>query len=93
MGSSPAALFVVGASTLGTTLLLLPSFWQEVRGATALTASPMMVPQGVGSIFSHVLAGRLTDAIGAGPSRWPRSFLVAQTTVPFAVAGPTTSTW
>lgn len=92
VGSSSAALFVVGASTLGT-MLLLPLFWQEVRGATALTAGLMMVPQGIGSIFSRVLAGRLTDAIGARAVTVAAFFLVALTTVPFAFAGPTTSTW
>ncbi len=92
VGSSSAALFVAGASMFGT-MLLLPLFWQQVRGASALTAGLMMVPQGVGSIFSRTIAGRLTDAIGARSVTVAAFLIVGLTTVPFAFAGPTTSTW
>ncbi len=92
VGSSSAALFVVGASTLGT-MLLLPLFWQQLRGATPLVAGLMMVPQGVGSIFSRTLAGRLTDAIGARAVTVISFVVIGATTVPFAFAGAATSTW
>ena len=92
VGSSSAALFVIGAAMFGA-MLLLPLFWQQERGATALAAGLMMVPQGVGSIFSRTLAGRLTDALGARAVTMTAFLVVALTTVPFAFAGPTTSTW
>jgi hypothetical protein len=34
-------------------MLLLPLYYQEVRGASALTAGIMLVPQGVGTLFSR----------------------------------------
>ena len=92
VGSSSAALFVVGAATFGT-MFLLPLFWQQERGATALTAGLMMVPQGVGSIFSRTIAGKLTDRIGARAVTAIAFLVIGLTTVPFAFAGPTTSTW
>ena len=45
-------------------MLLLPLYYQEVRGASALTAGLMLVPQGVGTLLSRGLAGRLTDRVG-----------------------------
>jgi EmrB/QacA subfamily drug resistance transporter len=91
VGSSSAALFVVGASTLGT-MLLLPLFWQQLRGATPLVAGLMMVPQGVGTLLSRTIAGRLTDTIGARTVTVVAFLVVGLTTVPFAFAEPTTST-
>ncbi|HEX3922157.1 MAG TPA: DHA2 family efflux MFS transporter permease subunit, partial [Streptosporangiaceae bacterium] len=66
VGSASAVLFFSGFSLYGA-MLLLPLFYQEVRGASALTAGIMLVPQGVGALLSRNVAGRLTDKIGARP--------------------------
>ena len=66
VASASAVLFFSGFSLYGA-MLLLPLYYQEVRGASALAAGIMLVPQGVGALFSRPLAGRLTDTIGA---RW-----------------------
>ncbi len=85
-------LFFSGFSLYGA-MLLLPLYYQEVRGASALAAGIMLVPQGVGALFSRQLAGRLTDTIGA---RWiavAGFVIVAAATLPFAFAGPGTNPW
>jgi len=64
VASASAVLFFSGFSLYGA-MLLLPLYYQEVRGYTALTAGIMLVPQGVGTLLSRNLAGRLTDKIGA----------------------------
>jgi EmrB/QacA subfamily drug resistance transporter len=92
VASSSAVLFFSGFSLYGA-LLLMPLYYQEVRGATALAAGIMLVPQGVGSILSRTVVGSNIDRFG------PRIFalagfaVVAAATVPFALAGPHTSSW
>ena len=66
VASASAVLFFSGFSLYGA-MLLLPLYYQEVRGVSALTAGLMLVPQGVGALLSRGLAGRLTDKIGARP--------------------------
>src|SRR6202167_4540714 len=56
VASSSAALFFSGFSLYGA-MLLLPLFYQDVRGATALTAGILLVPQGIGAVLSRNLAG------------------------------------
>jgi EmrB/QacA subfamily drug resistance transporter len=92
VASSSAVLFFSGFSLYGA-LLLMPLYYQEVRGATALAAGVMLVPQGVGALLSRTVAGSNIDRFG------PRLFalagfaIVAAATVPFALAGPHTSAW
>jgi len=93
VASASAVLFFSGFSLYGAMLLLLPLFYQEVRGASALTAGIMLVPQGVGTLLSRGLAGRLTDKIGGRPVAVAGFVIAAAATVPFAFAGPRTSSW
>src|SRR3984957_5240467 len=92
VASASAVLFFSGFSLYGA-MLLLPLYYQEVRGASALGAGIMLVPQGVGALFSRQLAGRLTDKIGGRPVAVAGFVIVAAATVPFAFAGPHTSPW
>ena len=50
-------------------LLLIPLYYQTVRGASALEAGLLLAPQGIGAMITMPLAGRLTDRYG--PNRWP----------------------
>ncbi len=92
VASASAVLFFSGFSLYGA-MLLLPLYYQEVRGASPLTAGIMLVPQGVGALLSRGLAGRLTDKIGARPIAVAGFLIVAASTVPFALAGQYTSAW
>jgi MFS family permease len=42
-------------------LLLVPLYFQTVRGEGALTAGLLMAPQGIGAMITMPIAGRLTD--------------------------------
>jgi EmrB/QacA subfamily drug resistance transporter len=91
LATSSALLFLTGAALYGA-MLLLPLYWQQVRGEDALGAGLLLVPQGLGALASRTLAGRLTDAVGG---RWVAvgGFAVmALATVPFALSSATTST-
>jgi EmrB/QacA subfamily drug resistance transporter len=92
VASASAVLFFSGFSLYGA-MLLLPLYYQEVRGVSALTAGIMLVPQGIGALLSRSLAGRLTDKIGARPIAAAGFAIVAVATVPFAFAGADTSPW
>jgi EmrB/QacA subfamily drug resistance transporter len=85
-------LFLAGLSIYGG-MLLLPLYFQQVRGGTALAAGLMMVPQGLGSLLPRTLAGRLTDKVGPRLVVLAGIVLAAAGTVPFALAGPHTSYW
>ena len=57
VAAASAVLFFSGFSLYGA-MLLLPLYYQEVRGASALTAGLMLVPQGVGTLLSPGQAAR-----------------------------------
>ncbi|HXP56547.1 MAG TPA: MDR family MFS transporter [Streptosporangiaceae bacterium] len=92
VGVSSAALFLTGACMYGA-MFLLPLFYQELRGRDVLDAALLLIPQGVGSLLTRTVAGRLTDRIGARAVGVAGFALTALATVPFAFAGPGTSLW
>lgn len=90
--SASVLLFLSGASLYGA-MLLLPLYWQEVRGFDALAAGLLLAPQGVGALVSRSIAGRLTDSLGPKWVAIGGFALVGLSTVPFALASATTSQW
>jgi EmrB/QacA subfamily drug resistance transporter len=92
VGSSAAVLFFTGFSLYGA-MLLLPLYYQEVRGVTALTAGIMLVPQGAGAVLSRTVAGSLLDRVGPRIIATLGFVVVAAATVPFALAGAHTNEW
>ena len=92
VASSSAVLFFSGFSLYGA-MLLLPLYYQDVRGATALAAGVMLVPQGIGAVLSRTIAGNNIDRFGSRVIALAGFAIVAAATVPFALAGPHTSQW
>jgi EmrB/QacA subfamily drug resistance transporter len=92
VASSSAALFFSGFSLYGA-MLLMPLFYQDLRGTTALTAGIMLVPQGIGTLLSRTVAGSNIDKYGSRIIVLIGCTIVAASTVPFAFAGPHTSSW
>lgn len=90
LASSSLLLFLSGVTLYGA-MLLLPLYFQQMRGATVLQTGLLLIPQGVGTLLSRSQAGRLSDTIGA---RWlvATGFaIVAAGTLPFAFVGAHTS--
>lgn len=90
--SASTVLFFSGFTLYGA-VLLLPLFYQQIRGATALDAGLALVPQGVGTLLSRSLAGQLTDRLGARPIAVAGFLVVGAATVPFAYTDAHTGTW
>ena len=65
----------------------------EVDLRRALTAGLLLAPQGIGTLISRPMTGRYTDTLGAHAVALAGFFIVGISTVPFALAGPHTSTW
>lgn len=83
-------MFLAGLSIYGA-MLLLPLYFQEARGYSALIAGLLLVPQGIGSILPRTIVGRLTDRLGPRPVSLVGIVLTAAGTVPFALANSRTS--
>ncbi|MGP3937252.1 DHA2 family efflux MFS transporter permease subunit [Nonomuraea sp. KM88] len=71
-------MMLAGASIFGP-MVLLPLFYQQVRGATGVETGLLLAPLALGTMAALPLAGRLTDRFG------PRVLLIAGTVV--AAAG------
>jgi EmrB/QacA subfamily drug resistance transporter len=57
--------FCIGAALFGS-MILLPLFFQNVRGQGQFMTGLMMAPQGLGAALAMPVAGKLTDRIGGG---------------------------
>ena len=57
-------LFLAGVATNGP-MLLLPLFFQNLRGQSVAMAGLSLLPQGIGMLLARPLVGRLIDSIGA----------------------------
>ena len=92
LASASLLLFLSGITLYGA-MLLLPLYFQDLRGLSALQAGLLLIPQGLGTLGSRALAGKLSDAMGA---RWlvVAGFLIVLLgTLPFGFADATTNQW
>lgn len=90
VAASSAVLFLSGASLYGS-MLLLPLYFQLVRGTDVLIAALLLIPQGVGALLSRTLAGRLTDSLGARAVAIAGFIVMGLATIPFALSDGTTN--
>jgi MFS family permease len=74
-------------------MFLLPLYYQQLRGETALHAGLILIPQGVGALAARLVVGKLAERFGARTVTIASFLLAAAATVPFALAGSHTSQW
>ncbi len=86
-----AGTFLLFAISVFGSMLLVPLYFQAVRGASALQAGLLMAPGGFGAMLMMPLSGRLTDRYG--PTWFPAAGLplVAIGLIPFVFVGAHTS--
>src|SRR5579863_601622 len=63
--TSSMSLVLMCISVFGA-FLLLPLYFQAVRGVSPLMAGVLLAPQGLGSMITMPIAGQLSDRIGSG---------------------------
>jgi EmrB/QacA subfamily drug resistance transporter len=88
---SSAALttFVLGGSLFGA-MLIMPLYFQLVRGEDAVTTGLLLIPQGLGAAVAMGISGRLTDRVGGGRVALVGLGVTLVTTIPFVMLGATT---
>jgi MFS family permease len=90
--ASSTMMFLSGITLFGA-LFLLPLYFQQARGASALQAGLLLAPQGVGVAIGALGAGRLVDKMGLSARLVAVIGMVLLTvaTVPFVFATASTS--
>src|SRR3954447_25604498 len=63
--AATTTMFLFGAAFFGG-LLLVPTYFQQVRGASTLEAGLLVAPQGLGAMVTMPIAGTLSDRIPVG---------------------------
>jgi MFS family permease len=85
-------LFLSGFALYGA-MLLVPLYFQQVRGQQAFAAGLLIAAQGVGVLASRGVAGRLTDRIGARWIAFTGLVIVGVATLAFALTTAGTPEW
>jgi EmrB/QacA subfamily drug resistance transporter len=74
-------------------MLLVPLYFQAVRGETALQTGLLLIPQGVGAMIAMPIAGKLTDQTGTGRIVPVGLFIVGLSFLGLTQLGADTSYW
>jgi MFS family permease len=86
-------MFCLGAALFGG-MILLPLYWQQVRGESVVTTGLLTAPLGLGMAMVLPLVGRLTDRFGGGPLALVGILITTAATIPFGlIAAHTSITW
>jgi EmrB/QacA subfamily drug resistance transporter len=82
--------FGLGAALFGA-MILVPLYYQQVRGQSVIDTGLLNGPQGIGALIAMPIAGRLTDRFGGGRIAIIGVSLLALSTIPLAFVGAHTS--
>jgi EmrB/QacA subfamily drug resistance transporter len=82
--------FCLGAALFGA-MILMPLYFQTVRGEDAINTGLLLIPQGIGGGVGMVLAGRFTDRLGAGRTSLLGGLILVAGTIPFVMVAAGTS--
>jgi EmrB/QacA subfamily drug resistance transporter len=82
--------FGLGAALFGA-MILVPLYYQEVRGESVISTGLLNAPQGIGALIAMPIAGRLTDRFGGGRIALVGVSVLCLSTLPLAFVGANTS--
>jgi EmrB/QacA subfamily drug resistance transporter len=83
-------MFALGAAVFGA-MILMPLYWQELRGYSVIDTGLLTAPQGLGMAVTMPLAARMSDRYGGGPVALVGVVFTALLTIPFGLIGAHTS--
>jgi EmrB/QacA subfamily drug resistance transporter len=89
--TAAAGLMFLGGLSIFGAMLLLPLYYQQARGQSALEAGLLLAPQGLGMMIALPVVGRLTDRIAPRPIVLVGMALATLGTIPYAQVGADTS--
>jgi EmrB/QacA subfamily drug resistance transporter len=82
--------FALGAALFGA-MVIIPLYFQTVRGEDAVSTGLLVGPQGIGAMVAMALSGRLTDRFGGGRVAVVGVSVTAVSTIPFMLLTADTS--
>jgi EmrB/QacA subfamily drug resistance transporter len=82
--------FGLGAALFGA-MILVPLYYQNVRGEDVISTGLLTGPQGIGALVAMPLASRLTERFGGGRVALGGITVLCLSTIPFVFVGPHTS--
>jgi EmrB/QacA subfamily drug resistance transporter len=82
--------FGLGAALFGA-MILVPLYYQQVRGLSIIDTGLLCGPQGIGALVAMPIAGRLTERFGGGRIALCGVSVLCLSTLPFAFIGAHTS--
>jgi EmrB/QacA subfamily drug resistance transporter len=82
--------FGLGAALFGA-MILVPLYYQQVRGLSVIDTGLLNGPQGIGALVAMPIAGRLTERFGGGRIALIGVTLLCLSTIPLAFVGASTS--
>jgi EmrB/QacA subfamily drug resistance transporter len=82
--------FGLGAALFGA-MILVPLYYQDVRGLSVIDTGLLTGPQGIGALVAMPLASRLTQRFGGGRVAMCGVSLLCISTIPFTFIGAHTS--
>lgn len=82
----------VGAAAFGA-IILMPLYFQIVRGESTVGTGLLLIPQGAGTTVAIWLGARLNDRLGGGPTSLLGGVISIVGTVPFLFLGAHTDYW
>jgi EmrB/QacA subfamily drug resistance transporter len=90
--SATVVVFFMGAAVFGA-MILMPLYYQIVRGHDAATTGLLLIPQGVGAAIGSTRSAQTISRLGAGLTALCGVTIVLVATTPFLFLGPTTPYW
>jgi EmrB/QacA subfamily drug resistance transporter len=84
------ATFGLGAALFGA-MILVPLYYQQVRGQSVIDTGLLNGPQGLGALVAMPLAGRLTERFGGGRIALMGVSILCLSTIPLTFVGAHTS--
>jgi EmrB/QacA subfamily drug resistance transporter len=84
--------FCLGGALFGA-MILMPLYFQVVRGEDAVTTGLLLIPQGVGAAIAMHLSGRATERWGGGITAFLGGAITLLATIPFLLLTGETSYW
>jgi EmrB/QacA subfamily drug resistance transporter len=82
--------FGLGGALFGA-MILVPLYYQQVRGQSVINTGLLNGPQGIGALVAMPIAGRLTERFGGGRIALCGVSILTLSTIPLALAGAHTS--